>query len=43
MARIRCKLDEREEETDAVAPANQAINVVAPALRIIVQPQRILY
>jgi hypothetical protein len=41
MAGIRCKPDENEEETDAVAPAHQAIDVVAPALRAIVQPQRI--
>jgi hypothetical protein len=39
MAGIRCKPDENEEETDAVAPAHQAIHVVAPALRAIVQPQ----
>jgi hypothetical protein len=41
MAGIQCKLDKREEETDAVAPTHRAIDVVAPTLQTIVQPQRI--
>jgi hypothetical protein len=38
---IRCEPDEREEGTDAVAPAPRAIDVVAPALLAIVRPQQI--